>query len=519
VPGDSFVTNSFCHNNTPCCRMGQLIRSAASVATRFYGYNRRLYSRRSFWGVLAAAAVASVFAIAFMPSAAERTLMYPTLTILWLAVLYTLVLWRRDRRLPVFEIGTLWVASTTVYAVVPFFGFIAMGQQWTHWTDNRLQWYEFNPGELASFGWRQVVYILAFIVCYLCVRKRYNARSTPLAPVSSSLLAAIAIIFAAQEVFKLSMSHFYGLDLDVSYADLGQLIERMAQTPLLLLQVTFVVLAAVLLIKQAVLIMLIRHWRSFQWRVVLLAWLAFETVSVIMRMGGRGEAVRLLLSFAIVYDRFVRPLRAKWLLAGGSILLAGFLIQGHLRGFMTLGELTPGNVLTTTNEFQALFGTAFDLYKKKQLGTLPPVPWQIYWSDAYIAIPQQLLPFDKIDPTVWYLSLLGYPGSNVGLMFGVMSQAVLGFDWIELAIRGAVLGLLFGAFHRWYVRHVRSFWATLLYLFVTVWSYYTYRATSLWILHFVVYQFLPVFLAAKILEAGLSRRLTPSFNAVPQTSR
>ena len=126
--------------------------------------------------------------------------------------------------------------------------------------------------------------------------------------------------------------------------------------------------------------------------------------------------------------------------------------------------------------------------------------------DRYLVIPSQLLPFSKTDPAEWYLEVIGAQGTGVGFMFGVMAQAVLGFDWIELAARGALLGLLFALLHRWYVRRARRFWPTLLYLFVGIWSYYTIRATTFYLLHFVVYQFVSIMVATTVLTAALRRR-------------
>jgi hypothetical protein len=59
--------------------------------------------------------------------------------------------------------------------------------------------------------------------------------------------------------------------------------------------------------------------------------------------------------------------------------------------------------------------------------------------------------------------------------------------------------------HRWYVRHALHFWPTLLYLFVSIWTYYSVRASSFYFLYFLLYHFLPVMLAAKFLERLLSR--------------
>jgi hypothetical protein len=134
------------------------------------------------------------------------------------------------------------------------------------------------------------------------------------------------------------------------------------------------------------------------------------------------------------------------------------------------------------------------------------VPWQIYVSDLYLIIPSQLLPFEKWDPAEWYLDVIGARGTGVGFMFGVMAQAVLGLDWAELVARGALLGHVSALLHRWYVRRARRFWPTLLYLFVGIWAYYTVRATSFYLVHFVVYQFGSVMAGVALLSAALRWR-------------
>ena len=103
--------------------------------------------------------------------------------------------------------------------------------------------------------------------------------------------------------------------------------------------------------------------------------------------------------------------------------------------------------------------------------------------------------------------MLGMGETGIGVMFGVMAQAAIGWGWIELILRGAVLGLLFALLHRWYVRQAAQFWPTLFYLFLAVWTYYTFRATTFRFVYFVIYQFLPVMVAVKLFELPLKRVL------------
>ena len=188
-------------------------------------------------------------------------------------------------------------------------------------------------------------------------------------------------------------------------------------------------------------------------------------------------------------------------------LIVGFLALGVQRNRRSDSPgAPPDNPLLVSNEFQGLFVTAFDLHKMEEAGTLR-VPWQIYASEAYMFIPSQLLPFEKIEPGTWYIDVIGQAGQGVGYMFGVLSQTVLGLGWIELVLRGVALAVCLALLHRWYVRRTASLWSTVLYLFVSVMTYYTFRATTFWIVYFILYRFVPVLVAAKAIELLLSRAL------------
>ena len=403
----------------------------------------------------------------------------------------------------------MWVASTTLYAIFPLLGFIGMGLHWVPGIDGRLLGYDFDVIELATFGWRYVVYLGSFVVVYLLGRGRKSALSARLRPIPEQLIIALLIALVCQYAVKWGVNLGYGLNYDISYSELDEHLRQaksMPSMPYLMLQIVDIVLASILLTKQAMLVVLVQRWSSLKWRAVLLVWLTVEVSVIAIRLGGRGPAVLLLLSFAVLYHRLVRPLRPLWAVVGGVALMTGFLAHGIVRGGdQSLKNVNLTSVFTNSNEFQSLFTTAYDIYKRKQMGILPHVPWQVYAIDLYLEIPSQILPFEKVDPAFWYLDVLGLRDSGVGFMFGVMAQAVLGFDWIELVLRGALLGVLFAAFHRWYVRRSQKFWVTLLYLFVSIWSYYTFRATSFWFVHYVVYQFIPVMLSVRIIAYALSR--------------
>jgi hypothetical protein len=156
-------------------------------------------------------------------------------------------------------------------------------------------------------------------------------------------------------------------------------------------------------------------------------------------------------------------------------------------------------------EFQILYGTAYDIYMRKMMGTLPPIPPQMYYSDFYRLIPSQLLPFYKWDPSEWYLEVLGLRGTGQGYMFGVIAQSVIGFGYAELVVRAFLLALFYAVAHRMYRRYSASYWTTIGYLFILSWTYYAFRSTSFDIFYRLAYYFLPAWLLVKVLTVVITR--------------
>jgi len=119
--------------------------------------------------------------------------------------------------------------------------------------------------------------------------------------------------------------------------------------------------------------------------------------------------------------------------------------------------------------------------------------------------PQQLLPFEKISGSEWYLRVLGISGTGQGYMWGVVSQAIVGFGWIELVFRGIILGYICAIFHNWYARQGCGFIETFIYVYICLKIYNTYRDTTLSILSTVVWEILPFILLFNLVKLFYNR--------------
>src|SRR5262249_34129648 len=113
------------------------------------------------------------------------------------------------------------------------------------------------------------------------------------------------------------------------------------------------------------------------------------------------------------------------------------------------------------------------------------------------------LPFEKIDVQNWVSEQSANPAY---FMFNPVSQAIIGFGWLELVIRGLLLGMVFAKIRAWYSRRSQSFWVTLLYFYILIISYYTIRSTAIYFLTVcVLFRFIPVYLLGRIVTRTRDR--------------
>ena len=150
-------------------------------------------------------------------------------------------------------------------------------------------------------------------------------------------------------------------------------------------------------------------------------------------------------------------------------------------------------------------GTSWDLFVRKEFNDSLVIPWQVYFDDLLYLIPSQFLPWEKLSLSQWYLEVIGQRGQGVGFMFGVISQGVVGGGYLELMIRGGLTGLVFAKLHNLYLRHTGSFWALVAYVFLAVKSYYIFRASTSYIVYFIIYHLIPAFLMVKAITLVLRR--------------
>jgi hypothetical protein len=152
-------------------------------------------------------------------------------------------------------------------------------------------------------------------------------------------------------------------------------------------------------------------------------------------------------------------------------------------------------------EFEILFGNAFHVNRLVGAGLADP-PVGATWADLLALVPQQVSPVPKVSPADWYVRTYfpDYAATGGGLAFGTIAESLLGGGLFGVVWRSALLGLALARFHAHVSPATGRLWPLLLYVWMTVSVYNSFRATTFILLGYVSYRFFPVVLAVGLLS-------------------
>jgi hypothetical protein len=391
--------------------------------------------------------------------------------------------------------------ATSAYTVFPLVNFIAGGLKFSTLSDSRLQFWQPTAPQLGAFHWRHVLYLSCFSVMYFFTRGRQEAVRRSLNMPDRKTLWVILVLLLSLLGYFASLRAFLGWDPNLVYK--GIVPNTVVRLPLFVRQITNYFGQWLFICKLALLVILVQLSPRLLSKIILALWLGAEVLVAALRLGARTQIVLLVMAAGLLCHRFWKPFKLRVVMPLGLLSLTGFLLFGAMRARIDRDSLSIRVLLSKANEFQSMLGTSYDLYRRVERDTVE-VPRVLYVSELTMLVPQQICPFPKVDPSQWYRQVIGLREAGVGFCFGVVSQAILGLGWLELALRGILLGCILGKIHRWYVRHSARFLHTVFYLWLCLSVYNTFRASTLSLGPFLIYGIVPVFLLIKYLPEFLT---------------
>jgi len=452
------------------------------------------------WSVSKAAFVwlAVVFLIAFIFFAitTEQNLpvMLPIMVTVSGTIFFAWILWLRQQTVPIFEIGTVYVAVVSVYTLYPLVSYLMNGLTYFPFNDNRLLNAQPTPPEIGVIGWHYVVHSVSFMGMYLIIRGRLPRPKIHFPTPDHTTLGVLVFFYLTIHLFFLLLDSAFNTSARTyleSYLAFGRLPFGIAQLASLLGGARFTITLAIFTVL---------FHNYVKYRLVIFAWLVWMTLTTVVHLEGRTEFILVLFSAIILYHFLVRPIPLWRVGLAGLAGLSFFIILGLMRMGWFFSESGTGyNIFSYANEFELIFGNAYDLRQLLSNGAIGQLPPGFHVPDLVIMIPRQLLPFEKITPAEWYVNTFYpiYAAQGGGLAFGTISESILGMGWLDLVARGAMLGFLLAQIHRYFTLRRSSFWMFVLNIWLMTQIYNCFRHTTFFPLYLFFYRFLWVALGVQ----------------------
>lgn len=450
---------------------------------------------------MAIAACLFVGAVTFMYLATEENMpvLLPAAAIIVVFAAFVAEMQRRTPGEPVlFDLGVVFAAVVTVYAMYPLLTFIVNGLTYTE-SNNRLYQAMPTPEEVGKIAWYYWIFLTSFAIAYLVTRGG-TRRSEGWAPkrLGRESIIAFVLLFVIAKVFLWGVGIFY----DITYESYSESYLIFGRLPLIIGQIAGRLGGVIRVLNMALLLALFQDYRKYRW--IIWTWLGAQVAATFLYLGARTEAVLLVFSATIMYHYLVKPIRWGPALCGALVAMILFLIAGDLRSAVGREQTAkPLNVLASNSEFEELFANAHDLDRRKLDGDIEPLPATFHFADFLSIVPQQVLPFQKVQASTWYVETY-YPAvreAGGGMAFGVISESIVGLGMPELVLRGALVGWLLALFARRLSLRRPTAWSFLFHIWLITGCYQILRYTTFSMLPMFVWGFVPVYVFAKVVGA------------------
>jgi len=455
-----------------------------------------------FW--LSASILLAILSFLVIPEQI-RPVTQPMLAAVIATIVFLWILRFKEGTIPFFEIGVIYVAVVVVYTLYPMTGFIVNGLIYTPSNDYRLFSSRPTPDEIGTIGWYYAVHLLSFIVMYLLIRRRLPSPSLNFRMTNRTSFLIIVVFYVTVIIFTSAINYFLGVS-EGSYIESYLFYKTL---PPGIAMIIGLLTGARFTLEIAIFASLFSRYHKY--RPLILIWLTWMVLTTFLNLWSRTELVLLLMAAAMIYHYLVRPFKLRWVVGGGLLVLALFVLLGLLRsGWSSSGATDSFNPFAYVSEFEVIFGNAYDWNYRLNNASVRPPP-AFYLADLVIGIPKQIVPFEKIIPANWYVDTF-YPefaALGGGLAFGTICESILGAGWLDLVARGAALGFILAHIHRYCLLHRASFWVFVFYIWLSLKMYLSFRNTTFYPLYLFVYQFLWVMAGIKILATILTGSIFP----------
>lgn len=384
-----------------------------------------------------------------------KILIWPTLTITLVFIIFTAVLQNLVKENVISEIGFIHFIFLIIYTLFPasILIFDALDE------GSPLAWLNANREDMALHLWRHVLFSLAFSISFLLTRGKETILTKMPQRQTNDDFKIIMFCF----IFLL-LSYLVIISLSAPVYDYYSQYTKFDHLPPILRSLVSIAIRLNWGFATILLVFLFLNFNRFKYSIPLaLIFLIF--MDLYITSGARIQSFIMLTSVLCLFCILVKKIKFTRLVVYGITFLIFFT-------FLAIIRLSPDEafepdvaamLLTIGGEFGAVFYTGFVLYSDRASDILPIAPWQMFFYDFWALIPF----FDVYSwtPMNWFY-LNYHPDAPVApFTLGPIANSAIWGGEVDLFLRGILSGFFFSAVTIFFNKNRDSWVAILIYVF------------------------------------------------------
>jgi hypothetical protein len=378
----------------------------------------------------------------------DLQILLPTFFTLAIFFYFSWCLWLQVQDNIFGEIGFIYLAFAVAYTVFPAYGFLTLDALASGAGFQELAVLAPDQSQLGPQLWRQVLFIAAIALGYLLFRGRRAPKFDSLRNLGYAEKPVIRILFV---VIILSVIGLWILSAPVdTYVDNYTRYDNLSWAARRVVTICDVLKTGGTFVLLTLLFRNYRRYRLYIWSFVLLR----AIYEVQFSLGSRIEAFTILVAALLLYHYSVKKITlSRGLIAALACGLVFSVIE-TVRfadfNFSVLKDTEFQAAGMPAAELGAVYVPGFHLYSERSAGTLPPVPWPVFFNDFISLVP--LVDQTKWHPMYWYARNYFPHAAVPPLTLGPIAESALWGGETGLAILGFINGVLFAFLMRWFAK-------------------------------------------------------------------
>lgn len=409
--------------------------------------------------------------------------------------------------MPLTDIGFVYVFFICLYSLIPMFSIYFANADFGILSPKQLRESNIALDEFTNISMRYLIYLLGFMLGYKIFGHLPIIKSSPLK--GKLILQTTWILYFLIFIYDFSFQSITGVEISPSYTRVYENADLYSSLPHHIKQIHEIIIGVGYIAKLGLIVSIYSGMFNKFWTRLAIVLVCYELITSISVFGSRTEIAFIMFSLVLTRQIFVKRSGTLKLTIALIIAFMLFFVFGITRGndisqffdvISNISAASSTHPLLIDNEFLTLFAGTFEAIKLYET-----VPIINFFHDVLLLIPQQILPFSKFDPQLWYVE--NAPIGGFFIMNPIV-QGSWGFGVVGIFIRGLVCGVTLFWFANYLVRRTHRAFYLMSYIFSIVFIYYSFRSNSFYFVYLFMYRLLPFGVVILIIRSLAPRKMS-----------